>query len=586
MGGHSKAISIHNMNTQTTQILLRVSTTAGLALLATCASLAALHAPLAAQTGQRPPEQARSYSRADSLRGGNGPGRSWWDATYYDLHVKVQPADSSISGWNAITYKVLRVNRTMQVDLHPPLVVDSIRQDGRDVAHTRDGNALMLTLTANQRVGDTKTVTVYYHGKPRAAQRAPWDGGFIWAKDSLGNPWVSTANQGIGASVWWPNKDYTGDEPDSQMVAITVPAGMTNVSNGRLRGRVKNADSTWTWNWFVAEPINNYGIAVNAGQYDHFHNVYQGEAGTVSMDFWPLKIHADTARRQWAQATPMMRCFENWFGPYPWYRDGFKLIEAPYLGMEHQSAVTYGNQFKNGYLGRDLSQTGRGLTWDFIIIHESAHEWWANSLTASDAAYMWIHESFANYAENLFVECQTNDKKAGAEYVIGTRRLVRNDRPVEGQALGVGDEGSGNDHYYKGGNTLHLIRQLVNDDAKWRGILRGLQSTFRHKIVSGPQVESYMEREAGVPLKKVFDQYLRTTKIPELEYRLENGKLAYRWANVIAGFDMPVVVTLPGGASATLRATPEWKSDGPAVTTLDGFAVDANYYVTAKAVPR
>jgi aminopeptidase N len=543
------------------------------------AVLAALFATTAA--AQAP----RAFTRADSLRGGNGPARSWWDVSYYDLHVRIQPKDSSISGWNGITYKVLRPNQSMQIDLQPPLIVDSIKQDGRSVAHRRDGNALFLTLTAPQRAGASQTVTVYYHGKPRAAVNPPWDGGFIWRTDSAGNTWVSTANQGLGASVWWPNKDHYADEPDSQLVAITVPAGMTNISNGRLRGRVRNVingDSTWTWNWFVNEPINNYAISVNAGTYEHFFGVYQGEAGTLSMDYWPLKIHVDTARKHWAQATSMMKCFENWFGPYPWYRDGFKLVEAPYLGMEHQSAVTYGNGFKNGYRGRDLSGTGRGDNWDFIIVHESAHEWWANSITMNDAAYMWVHESFANYSENLYVECLTNDKKAGAEYVLGTRRLANNRTPIEG-VTGVDDEGNGNDMYYKGGNVLHNIRQLVNDDAKWRNILRGLQSTFRHQTVSGPQIEAYMEKEAGIPLKKVFDQYLRTTQIPELEYRLQNGKLSYRWTKVVAGFEMPVLVTA-GGTATKLMPTTAWKNDGPALTSLDGFAVDANYYVTAKAV--
>ena len=537
-----------------------------------------------AQTGQQPAQAARRYTRADSLRGGNGPGRSWWDATYYDLNVTVSPADSSIRGWNGITYRVLKANQQMQVDLHPPMDVDSIVQGGRQVKYRREGNAMFLTLTEPQRVGDVKTVTVWYHGKPVAARRPPWDGGFIWQKDSLGNAWVSTANEGLGASVWWPNKDFFGDEPDSQRVAITVPAGMTNVSNGRLRGRTRNADSTWTWTWFVNEPINNYSISVNAGAYDHFFNVYQGEAGTLSLDFWPLKVHADTARKQWAQAMPMMKCFENWFGPYPWYRDGYKLVEAPYLGMEHQSAVTYGNRFTNGYLGRDLSQTGRGLTWDFIIIHESAHEWWGNSLTAADAAYMWIHESFANYAENLFVECQTGEKKAGAEYVIGTRKLIRNDRPVEGDK-GVNDEGSGNDHYYKGGNFLHQLRQLVDDDAKWRGILRGLQATFRHQTITGAQVEQYVAKESGLPLDRVFEQYLRTTKVPELEVSLAGNAVRYRWTNVVRDFAMPVRVTIPGRGTVTWRATTAWQSDTAGATTLDGFAVDQNWYVTARVVP-
>jgi len=545
-------------------------------------ALASAGAQTNTPTGTRPAESAPKYSHADSLRGSNGPGRAWWDATYYDLNVSVTPADSSIRGWNAITYKVLSASKPMQMDLQPPLVVDSIRQDGRDVRYTRDGNALMLALTAAQKVGDSKTVTVYYHGKPVAAKRPPWDGGYIWRTDSLGNPWVATANEGLGASVWWPNKDYFGDEPDSQRVAITVPDSMINVSNGRMRGRKRNGDGTTTYEWFVNEPINNYNIAVNAGSYERFFDVYQGEGGTLSLDYYALRYHVADARKQWAQVKPMLKCFESWFGPYPWYRDGYKLVEAPHLGMEHQSAVAYGNGFQNGYLGRDLSKTGRGLTWDFIIVHESAHEWWGNSLTGKDAAYMWIHESFANYAENLYVECQTGDKKAGAEYVIGTRELVRNDRPIEG-VPGVNDEGSGNDHYYKGGNMLHLIRQLVGNDDKWKQILRGLQSTFRHQTISGAQVEQYISKESGINLSKVFDQYLRTTKLPELEYKIDGGQLAYRWTNVIAGFDMPVQVTIPGKGSVTLKPTTEWKREA-GVATLEGFAVDVNWYVTAKPV--
>lgn len=545
-------------------------------------ALASAGAQTNTPTGTRSAEPARKYSHADSLRGSNGPGRAWWDATYYDLNVAITPTDSSIRGWNAITYMVLSANKPMQMDLQPPLVVDSIRQDGRDVKYTRDGNALILALTAAQKVGDSKTVTVYYHGKPVAAKRPPWDGGYIWRTDSLGNPWVATANEGLGASVWWPNKDYFGDEPDSQRVAITVPDSMINVSNGRMRGRKRNGDGTTTYEWFVNEPINNYNIAVNAGSYERFFDVYQGEGGTLSLDYYALRYHVADARKQWAQVKPMLKCFENWFGPYPWYRDGYKLIEAPHLGMEHQSAVAYGNGFQNGYLGRDLSKTGRGLTWDFIIVHESAHEWWGNSLTGKDAAYMWIHESFANYAENLYVECQTGDKKAGAEYVIGTRELVRNDRPIEG-VPGVNDEGSGNDHYYKGGNMLHLIRQLVGNDDKWKQILRGLQSTFRHQTISGAQVEQYISKESGINLSKVFDQYLRTTKLPELEYKIDGGQLAYRWANVIAGFDMPVQVTIPGRGAVLLKPTTEWNREA-GVATLEGFAVDVNWYVTAKPV--
>jgi aminopeptidase N len=523
------------------------------------------------------------FTRADTLRGSNGPARSWWDAAFYDLHVRVNPADSSIRGRNGITYRVLAPGQTMQVDLQPPLEVDSIVQDRRTVAFTRDGNAMFLTLESPQRAGDTKTVTVYYHGKPRFARRPPWDGGFIWQRDTLGNPWVSTANEGLGASVWWPNKDFWGDEPDSQRVAITVPDPMVNVSNGRLRSTARNGDGTTTYEWFVSAPINNYNISVNAGSYAHWTETYDGEAGALTLDFWPLAVHEAEARRQWMQVRPMLQCFERWFGPFPWYADGYKLVEAPYLGMEHQSAVTYGNRFQNGYLGRDLSRTGRGLTWDFIIVHESAHEWWGNNLTASDGAYMWIHESFANYAENLYVECQTGDPRAGAEYVIGTRQLVRNDRPIEGH-LGVNDEGSGNDKYYKGGNMLHTIRQLVGDDEKWRSILRGLNVTFRHRTISGADVERYIARESGKKLDKVFDQYLRTTKIPELEWKLENGTLSYRWTNVVPGFDMPVRITTAPGVFTPVEAGEAWRSVNTALQNPGDFAVDPNWLVIAKNV--
>jgi aminopeptidase N len=365
------------------------------------------------------------FSHADTIRGSNTPQRAWWDAALYDLHVKVNPADSSISGYNAITYRVLKPppGREMQIDLQVPLVVDSIVQDGLELSARRDGNAFFVTLIAPQKRGTRKTIAVYYHGKPIVATRAPWDGGFVWARDSLKRDWVVTANEGLGASAWWPNKDIYSDEPDSQRIAITVPDSLLDASNGRLRHTTRNADGTTTYEWFVRNPINNYDVAVNAGHYAHFDDVYQGEKGKLTLDFYPLDYHVDTARKQFQQVKPMLQCFESWFGPFPWYEDGYKLVETPHLGMEHQSAIAYGNHYMNGYLGRDRSQTGRGLLWDFIIIHESAHEWFGNSITMKDAADMWIHESFATYAEGLYTECQQG-KKAGAEYTIGQRKMT------------------------------------------------------------------------------------------------------------------------------------------------------------------
>ena len=524
-------------------------------------------------------EAPRTFTHADSIRGSNTPQRSWWDVSFYDLHVKANPKDSSIVGYNAISYRVLRPAREMQIDLQLPLVVDSIVQDGLELSARRDGNAFFVTLVAPQPARAHKTIAVYYHGKPVTAVRAPWDGGFVWARDSLARDWVVTANEGLGASVWWPNKDYLADEPDSQRVVITVPDSLLDVSNGRLRATTPNGDGTTTYEWFVSNPINNYDVAVNAGHYTRFSDTYQGEKGQLTLDYYPLDYHVDTARKQFQQVKPMIQCFESWFGPYPWYEDGYKLVETPHLGMEHQSAVAYGNHYKNGYLGRDRSATGHGLQWDFIIIHESAHEWWGNSITMKDQADMWIHESFATYAEGLYTECQQG-KKAGQEYTIGQRKIIRNDRPIIA-AYGVNDEGSG-DMYDKGANLLLAIRQLVDDDTRWRGILRGLNKTFWHQTVTTKQVEDYISRQSGLDLSKVFDQYLRTTKIPTLEYKLQGNKLSYRWADVVRGFAMPVRVTTGSGRYGWIRPTERWKSTAIKLDRPEEFHVDETFYVYVK----
>jgi len=533
-----------------------------------------LPGPMAAQERQ-------SFTRADTLRGSNTPERAWWDVTFYDLHVRVRPADSSITGWNGITYRVLAPHQEMQIDLQPPLEVDSIVQRGRRLTYRRDGNVLLVRLADRQRAGDRGTVTVYYRGKPRTALRAPWDGGFVWATDSLGGRWIATANEGLGASVWWPNKDYLADEPDSQRIAITVPDPLRNVSNGRLRSTTRHDDGTTTYEWFVTSPINNYNVTVNAARYAHFSDTLDGETGKLTLNFWPLAYHLDAARRQFEQVVPVLQCFEHWFGPYPWYADGYQLVETPHLGMEHQSAVAYGNWFLNGYRGRDLSGTGLGLQWDFIIVHETAHEWWGNNITMQDHADMWIHESFGNYAEGLYTECRLG-RSAGAAYVVGTRIGIRNDRPII-PAYGVNAQGSG-DMYPKGGNMLHTIRQIVDDDVRWRGILRGLNATFRHQTVTGPQVQEYMSRAAGKDLSRIFAQYLTTTWIPEFQYRVEGTTLSYRWANVVPGFDMPVRVMVPGMGTRVLSPTEAWQPLTVPSPDAARLTVDENYYVTARQV--
>ena len=525
--------------------------------------------------------QEGTFTRADTLRGSITPERAWWDVVFYDLNVTVTPRDSSIRGFNGITYRVVDWPREMQIDLQQPLEVDSIVQDGARLSYRRDGDAFLVKPAGGQRSGEVKSVAVYYHGKPRAAVKPPWDGGLIWGRDSLGNGWIATANQGLGASVWWPNKDSQAEEPDSQRVAITVPASMIDVSNGRLRRTTRNRDGTTTYEWFVSNPINNYNIAINAGKYAHYSETYQGESGKLTLDFWPLAYHLESARKQFAQTRPMLKCFESWFGPYPWYQDGYKLVESPHLGMEHQSAVAYGNHYQNGYLGKDLSKTGWGMRWDFIVIHESAHEWFGNNITVKDMADNWIHEGFANYAENLFAECQ-DGRRAGAEYVIGTRPLIKNDAPIVGQ-YGVNSSGS-SDMYSKGGNMLHTIRQVIRDDAKWRRVLRGLNREFRHQTVTGKQVQDYMSRASGVDLNRIFAQYLLTTQIPVLEYKIDASRLSYRWANVIPGFDMPLRVTLTDSGYSTIRPTESWQTATLSVGSASGFRVDRNFYVETRDV--
>ena len=528
--------------------------------------------------------QARTtFTRADTLRGTyTTPSRAWWDVTFYDLHVAVSPGDSSIRGYNSISYRVLAPARELQVDLMAPLVVDSMMQNRHALQYRNEGPAYFATLNAPQRMGDVNTITVYYHGHPIAAKNPPWDGGFTWGRDSLGRPWVVTTDQGMGASAWWPNKDTQADEPDSQRVALTLPDSMLDVSNGRLRSTTHNADGTTTYEWFVVNPINNYAIAVAAGSYAHYSDVYEGEKGKLTMDFWPLDYHVEAAHRQFPQAISMLRCFEHWFGPYPWYEDGYKLIEVSNNGMEHQSAVAYGNRFANGYRGRDGSGTGLGMKWDFIIVHESAHEWFGNNITTKDDADMWVHESFANYAEGIYTECLFG-KEAGADYIIGNRRGIKNDRPIVG-TYGVNNQGSG-DMYPKGGEMLHTIRQIAGNDERWRGILRGMNQTFWHQTVTGHQVEDFLSAATGVDLSKVFDQYLRTTMVPVLEYSIDETTLLYRWVNVVAGFDMQVGVTVSPQGVTILHPNGEWQTV-PLTVPRGQFSVDRNYYVTTRQVSR
>jgi aminopeptidase N len=515
-----------------------------------------------------------TFTRQDTLRGSITPERAWWDLTYYHLDIIVNPSDSTIFGKNTVTYKVITPADLMQIDLQEPMKITKAEQNGTSLNFKREGNVYWIELPGKKERGEIYSLVLTYGGKPKVSTRPPWVGGITWKKDKNGTSFIASACQGDGASLWWPCKDHMYDEPDSMLISVNVPEKLMDVSNGRLRSVVRLKNNTKTYNWFVSNPINNYGVNINIGDYVHFSEIYQGEKGALDCDYYVLKEDIDKAKIQFRQAPMMLAAFEHWFGPYPFYEDGYKLVETPYLGMEHQSCVTYGNGFRNGYRGTDVSGSGWGLKFDFIIIHESAHEWFANSITYEDIADMWIHESFGNYSENLYVEYYYG-KKAGSEYVLGSRSNIRNDKPITG-FYDVNNEGSG-DMYYKGGNMLHTLRQIINDDEKWRDILRSLNRDFYHKVVKGYQIENYISEKTGIDLKPFFDQYLRDIRIPVFEYYIKGSNLFFRWNNCVPDFDMQLKIYISGKEKII---TP---SQGFTSIQIDAdnavIAVDSGYYV-------
>ncbi|AEV97408.1 peptidase M1 [Niastella koreensis] len=525
------------------------------------------------------------FTHQDTLRGTITPERAWWNVLRYDIQVTPDYGSKTIQAQNRITIQVLKPENKLQLDLQEPMIIDSIflfkdlvSTERLNLTFVREGNAWFVTMP-NLAANSKPILEVNYHGKPREAVRPPWDGGWIWTKDKMGRPWMSVACQGLGASVWYPCKDHQSDEPDNgASLSITVPDTLVAVGNGRLQSKTPHNNGTTTYTWAVKNPINNYNIIPYIGKYVTWHENFAGEKGNLDCDYWVLDYDLDKAKKQFTQADKMLKCFEYWFGPYPFYEDGYKLVEAPHLGMEHQSAVAYGNKFENGYLGRDLSGTGWGLKWDFIIVHESGHEWFANSITSNDIADMWVHEGFTNYSETLFTTCEYG-VEAGNEYLIGTRAGIRNDIPIIGP-YGVNQEGSG-DMYPKSGNMLHTIRQIINNDSAFRNILRGLNKTYYHKTVTSKEVEAYISREAKIDFSKVFDQYLRTTQIPVLEYAIKGKDLKFRFTDCVKGFGMPVKVTI-GKDEKWIRANEDWTIISGANT--GNFTVDKNFYINTKKV--
>jgi len=513
-----------------------------------------------------------AFTHSDTLRGSNGIGRNWWDVQYYDLHVTFDTATKSIHGSNLVFFTITSTpHDSLQLDLQDPMELDSVFITTSDkaipVSFEKQKNVYWLKYPFRSfRTGLNVSFIAYYHGKPKQAKLPPWEGGFIWTKDSTGKPWIAVACQGLGASSWWPCKDYQGDEPDNGMnVNIIFPDSKENpqdlsiISNGKLiDSKFYAGENEWgkSCSWQVKNPINTYDVTFYIGDYIHWKDTVMGEKGVLSLDFYALKYNEERAHKQFEVVKPMIHCFEHWMGPYPFYEDGYKLVEAPYLGMEHQSAVAYGNKYKMGYQGKDRSNTGVGTLFDFIIIHESGHEWFGNNITAKDISDNWIHEGITTYSETLFAECQLGKEKA-FEYCRGEWSNIRNDIPVIGQ-YGVNDAGS-SDKYDKGAALMHMIRMIMHNDEKFRLMLRGMNETFYHSTVTTKEIELYINTFSGKDFTPLFDQYLRINNIPIMDYYIKNDVFNYHFSNVLAGFSLPMEVT-DGVMTKRIEPSVEWKS--------------------------
>ncbi|MEM7477045.1 MAG: M1 family metallopeptidase [Planctomycetota bacterium] len=527
--------------------------------------------------------QEQEFTEQDRLRGSVTPEREWWDLQRYELDIEVFPEEKRLEGSNKIQFQVLKPAQRMQIDLQEPMKITKVLFGEEELGFERNGNVYSIDFTEAPTKDSTQTIEIQYEGTPVESKRPPWSGGLTWQKDKNGKHFIATTCQGDGASLWWPCKDHGYDEPDRGVgLTVTVPEDLVAVANGRLVGQEDlEAESKRVFEWNVTKPINNYCVNVNIGDYVNFSDTFEGEGGELDMQYWVLRDDKEIAQKQFREAPRTIEAFEYWFGKYPFYEDSYKLVEVPYLGMEHQSSVTYGNGFQNGYRGTDLSGTGVGMLFDFIVVHESGHEWFGNNISMKDVADMWIHESFTNYSENLFVEYHFSEREA-QDYVIGCRKRVGNDKPIIG-VYNVNQSGSG-DMYYKGGNMLHSMRHTIDDTKKWREILRGLNETFWHQTVTTEQVESYISEQAGIDFGLFFDQYLRGTKIPEFKYSIRDNKMIYRYENVVKGYSYRIRVQLDGNQ---IWLTPkEEEQTLTSAVPIESVEVDRNFYVTAEQVTR
>lgn len=515
-----------------------------------------------------------TFTRKDSLQGGLRPERTCFDVQHYDLNIKINIDEKSIVGYNDISFKVVDKTKKIQIDLFENMQVDSVVYNSKKLQYKRDFNAVFIDFPNELSVNATEKIRFYYSGKPLIAKNAPWDGGFVFKKDKEGRPWVGVAVQGTGASLWYPVKDSQSDEPDNgATIKVAVPNSLTEVSNGRLTGTEDLKNGYTRWDWEVKSPINTYDITVNIANYAHIHDNLED----LDIDYYVLSYNEERAKKHFdADVKPMLTCFQSKFGTYPFKEDGYKLVETPYLGMEHQSAVAYGNKYLKGYLGSDLSMTGVGLTFDYIIVHESGHEWFGNSITSKDIADMWIHEGFTQYTEIVFIECQNGYEKA-MKYAKGLQRNVRNDQPIIGN-YGVNNEGSG-DMYPKGALMLNTLRHVINNDELWWKIILKYSETFRHKIIDTETVISFFNHESGMDLTSIFNQYLRYTTIPILNLKIEKNKLYCSWTASEENFNMPIDLKI-NGEEIRINPSNKWRKTKIKIKSLNDIEVlNSEFYV-------
>jgi aminopeptidase N len=514
---------------------------------------------------------SQNFTRRDSLQGGLRPERTCYDVQRYDLNIKINPDDKSIVGYNEIAFKVVEMSTKIQVDLFENMQIDSIIHNSKKLDYKRDNDAVFIDFPSGLALNSSEKIRFYYSGKPKVAKNAPWDGGFVFKKDKQGKHWIGVAVQGTGASLWYPVKDSQTDEPDlGSKISVAVPNGLMNVSNGRYIGNEDLKNGYTRWDWEVKNPINNYDITVNIADYVHIHDNHKG----LDLDYYVLRDNEEIAKKHFEEVKPMMDCFQTKFGAYPFANDGYKLVETPYLGMEHQSAVAYGNKYKKGYMGSDLSMSGVGLLFDYITIHESGHEWFGNSITSSDIADMWIHEGFTQYSELVYIECQFGYEKA-MKYAKGLKLNVRNDRPIIGTCC-VNHEGSG-DMYPKGALLLNTLRHVINDDNLWWEIILKYSETFRHKIIDTPTVVAFFNKESKRDLTPIFNQYLNFKNIPILEIKINKKKLEFQWKTDIAAFNMPIDVKIDG-KEIRIEPTTKWKKSKIKIKSLEEFEVLNNEF--------